>query len=287
MILKFLKRIAPFILGVLLLANILAWLTVYELSQPQILKISFFDVGQGDSIFIQTPQGHQVLIDGGPDSTVLEKLGQEMPFWDRDIDLIILTHPDHDHIAGLIEVLKVYEVDNILWTGVAGNTQQYGEWERCLEEENASIIIAESGQKIIMGDVYFEVIYPFENLEGEEVKNINDTSVVGRLVFKNNSFFFTGDISKSAERKIVESGAEIKSDVLKVSHHGSKTSTAEEFVFSVSPDLAVIQVGRDNSYGHPYQEVLDTLDNYGIKILRTDIHGDIEILSDGLNYVIK
>jgi competence protein ComEC len=281
------KNLSFYLLGILFIANILAWNTVYELSQPQLLEVSFFDVGQGDSIFIETPQGHQVLIDGGPGSIVLEKLGEEMPYWDRDIDLIILTHPEHDHIFGLIEVLKNYEVENVLWTGIKRNTQEYGEWIECLEKEGAEIIIAEKGQKIIMGDVYFEIVHPFENLEGQEIKSVNNSSVVGRLIFKDSSFLFTGDIFKSIEKDIIESGVDIESDVLKVGHHGSKTSSREEFVSAVSPGIAVIQVGENNSYGHPSQETLDTLENYGIKILRTDINGDIKIISDGLNYNLK
>ena len=281
------KNLTFVFLGVLVLANILAWTTVYELSQPQLLEVSFFDVGQGDSIFIETPQGHQVLIDGGPSSVVLEKLGQEMPYWDRNIDLIVLTHPEHDHIFGLIEVLKNYEVENVLWTGIKRNTQEYSEWTDCLEKEGAKAIIAEKGQRIIMGDVSFDILYPFDNLEGEEIKSVNNSSIVGRLVFKDSSFLFTGDIFKSVEKDIIKSGIDIESDILKVGHHGSKTSSGEEFVSAVAPGIAVIQVGGDNSYGHPNQETLETLENYGIKILRTDINGDIKIISDGLNYNLK
>ena len=121
------KKIILVIFGILIGLNILAWLAVYDLSKSQFLEVNFFDVGQGDSIFIETPQRHQILIDGGPDETILEKLGREMPFWDRTIDLIILTHPEHDHLAGLIEVLKRYKVENILWTGVSRTTSEYKE----------------------------------------------------------------------------------------------------------------------------------------------------------------
>ena len=123
------------VLGILFGLNIFAWAVVCDLSQPQLLEVTFFDVGQGDSIFIETPQGHQILIDGGPDTTVLEKLGKEMPFWDRTIDLIILTHPEHDHMSGLIEVLKRYKVENILWTGIIRDTAEYEEWQRLIKED--------------------------------------------------------------------------------------------------------------------------------------------------------
>jgi len=275
------------ILGVLVLSNIYAWTVVYELVKSQPLEVVFFDVGQGDSIFIETPKGYQILIDGGPSSVVLEKLGNEMPFWDRTIDLVVLTHPEHDHIAGLIEVLKRYEVDYILWTGILRDTGEYEEWERLIKKEDIKVKIAKIGQRIIAPKVFFEVLHPFKSLEGKEVKNTNNSSIVFRLVFGNNSFLFTGDLYKSIEKEIVNRGLEIDSDVLKVGHHGSKTSSAEEFLEKVSPEVAVISSGKDNTYGHPHQEVLETLDKYGITVLRTDTEGDIKIISNGKNIEIK
>ena len=287
MILERFKKLIPFFFGILFLANLLAWITVYELNQPQLLEVSFFDVGQGDSIFIETPSGCQVLIDGGPGSAVLEKLGAEMPFWDRTIDLIILTHPEHDHISGLIEVLKGYKVKNVLWTGIIRETAEYREWKECLEDERAQIIIAEAGQEVKDGEVYLYILHPFESLEGQATKSVNNTSIIIRLVFGQNSFLFTGDAFKSVERKIVERGLAINSNVLKVGHHGSKTSSAKEFIESVFPEVAVIQAGKNNPYGHPHQETLEVLEEYDITVLRTDIDGDIKIMSNGLNYRIE
>lgn len=275
------------ILGTLFCLNILAWLAVYDLSQPQFLEVTFFDVGQGDAVFIETPLGHQVLIDGGPDETVLEKLGDEMPFWDRTIDLIILTHPEHDHYAGLIEVLKRYKVENILWTGVLRNTAEYIEWQKLIQEENAQIKIARAGQKISCLMLNLDVLHPFENLEGKTIKNTNNTSIIIKLVFGENSFLFTGDIYKSIERDLIEKRIEINVDVLKVGHHGSKTSSAEEFIKEVSPKIAVISAGRDNRYGHPYEETLEILEKYGTKILRTDLNGDIKILCNSQSLKLK
>ncbi|PIW91855.1 MAG: hypothetical protein COY73_01825 [Candidatus Nealsonbacteria bacterium CG_4_10_14_0_8_um_filter_37_14] len=297
------KKIILVIFGILIGLNILAWLAVYDLSKSQFLEVNFFDVGQGDSIFIETPQRHQILIDGGPDETILEKLGREMPFWDRTIDLIILTHPEHDHLAGLIEVLKRYKVENILWTGVSRTTSEYKEWQRALQKEQdkeeAKIYIAKSGQTIIYpgwlpgvlpgshpgGKLFLDTLYPFENLEGQEVENNNNTSIVTRLVFDKISFLFTGDAYQSVERKLIKRGAEIDSDVLKVGHHGSKTSSAKEFIEAVSPETAVIQCGKNNSYGHPHPQTLENL--AGIQIFRTDLDGDIKIISDGISYQVK
>ena len=288
------KKSVFIVLGVLFGFNILAWVAVYDLSRAQLLEVVFFDVGQGDAILIETPQRQQILIDGGPSSAILEKLGDEMPFWDRMIDLIILTHPEHDHIAGLIEVLKKYQVENILWTGVLRDTTEFKEWQGLIQEEEAEIHIARAGQQIVWDATpnnqgshprRLEILYPFESLEGRVAENINNTSIIARLVYGENSFLLTGDAYKAVEKELIEKEIEIVSDVLKVAHHGSKTSSAEEFIKEVSPEIAIISAGQDNSYGHPHQEVLETLEKYGITILRTDKDGDIKIISDGEDYV--
>lgn len=278
------KKVVFVILGCLLVLNLLAGFAVYDLSKPPLLEVIFFNVGQGDAIFIETPQRHQILIDGGPDSTILEKLAGEMPFYDRSLDLIILTHPERDHLGGLIEVLKSYKINKILWTGIVRDIFEWQEWEDLIKREGAQIKIAKAGQRIILKEtdppIFFDILYPFENLEGQEFKNSNETSVVGRLVFSQDSFLLTGDIGKLTERKLIDKN--INSDVLKVCHHGSKNSSSEEFLKEVSPGVAVIQVGKNN-YGHPHPEVLAKLNQFGIQILRTDEDGDIKIISDGNN----
>ena len=272
------RKSAFFILGILFGLNILAWNIVYGFGISDFLEVTFFDVGQGDAVLIETGHSHQVLIDGGPDSVILEKLGREMPFWDRTIDLIILTHPERDHIAGLLEVLKRYEVENILWTGVLRDTAEFREWEKSIKEEGAKIIIARKSLKIDLDNSYIDILHPLESLEGREIKNSNNTSIVAKLVFGENSFLFIGDIEKSVEKELAEGKAGIDSDVLKIAHHGSKTSSAPEFIEKVSPEIAVISVGQNNLYGHPYPETLETLAKYGINVLRTDEVGDIKIL---------
>lgn len=258
--------------------NILAWLAVFDLAQSN-LKVVFFDVGQGDSIFIETPQKHQILIDGGPDSSVLEKLGQNMPFYDRTLDLIILTHPEQDHFVGLFDVLKNYQIENILWTGVVRDTAEYKEWEKLIKEEGARIVIAKSGEKVsFLEKLSFLILSPFEDLEGRVFKDSNNTSIIIKLLFGENSFLFCGDASKSIENKLIDKNIDINANTLKVGHHGSKNSTSEEFLKKVSPDLAVISVGLDNTYGHPNPEVLALLEKYDIKLLRTDQDGDIKII---------
>ncbi|PIP23647.1 MAG: MBL fold metallo-hydrolase [Candidatus Nealsonbacteria bacterium CG_4_10_14_0_2_um_filter_38_17] len=282
------KNSTIFIFGLLVILNSLAWITVYNLSKPRLLEVDFFDVGQGDSIFIETPQKYQVLIDGGPSSKIIEKLGKVMPFYDRSLDLVILTHPDPDHLVGLIDVLKNYNVNLIGFTGVVSSNPEFIEWKSQISSKHTPLIVLTKNEKILLGkEVYMYILAPLESFEGREVKDFNSSSIVARLVFKNSSFLFTGDTPKSVEKELVENKSNIDSDVLKVGHHGSKTSTSDIFLQAVTPENAVIQVGKDNRYGHPHQEVLDRLQNYGIKILRTDQDSDIKIISDGENFKIK
>jgi len=268
------------ILVAILAADVLFGLYASGLKQPY-MEVTFFDVGQGDSAFIETSLNHQILLDGGPDSKVLEKLEEEMPLFDRTIDLVILSHPDSDHITGLLEVLKRYEVLNVLWSGIEKDSALLDEWNNLLSLEGANVFIAKRGLNLSFGEAEsLEVFYPIESLEGETIPNMNNSSVVFKLIYGETSFLFTGDIYKEVEEKVLALGVPLDSDVLKISHHGSKTSTTEEFLTTVSPRVAVISCGADNSYGHPHQETLEVLNKYGINIFRTDLKGDIKLISD-------
>jgi len=274
------KKIVLIILIGLVVANVLAFSVVWDLKQAKVLEVIFFDVGQGDSIFIKSSAGHQILIDGGPDSSVLEKLAQEMPFFDRSIDMIILTHPDSDHLTGLIEVLKRYRIDYIVWTGVIKETEDFKQWQKLINEERAVIKIAEAGQRIKFSQAYLEILYPFNSLAGQQLKSTNNTSIVSQLVLRDNSFLFTGDIDKSIEQALITRNVFLDSDILKIAHHGSKTSSSQEFIEKVSPKTAIIFCGKNNKYNYPTQEVLDVLKNNNINILRTDQNGDIRFISN-------
>jgi len=257
------KKVLFVFLGLVFL-NLFSWSIVQYFNQNY-LKVVFFDVGQGDAIFIETPFKHQILIDGGPSrEKIIEKLSEEMPFWDRTIDLIVSTHLDTDHSTGLFQVLREYEVGSVLWNGLEKNE----EWESLLKQEDAEII---QGSGFSASNVFFDVL----NNYSTETEDANNSSLVLKMVYQNNSFLFTGDIFSKKENEVVSD-----IDVLKVAHHGSKYSTSPEFLRKSSPRLAVIQVGK-NSYGHPSEEVLTRLNNFGIKTLRTDIDGDIKLVSDG------
>jgi competence protein ComEC len=274
------ENFAFFILGFLFLANFFAWIVVFDLRNQKFLEVNFLDVGQGDAIFIETPTRHQILIDGGPSPKIVEKLSKEVPFWDRSIDLIILTHPEKDHLTGILEVLKRYRVKNVLWTGIVREIPEYREWLNLIEKMDVKI--AKAGQKISCQNCQWEIeiFYPFESLEGMKFEDSNNTSIVSKLIFGNSSFLFTGDISKEIEESLIFNRFDLNSRVLKLAHHGSKTSNSEKFVEKVSPEFAIISVG-ENKYGHPHKEVLEILERYGIKVLRTDREGDIKFFSDG------
>ena len=274
-------------LGLLLCFNFVAWSAVFHLVTARPLKVVFLDVGQGDAAFIEIVGLYQILIDGGPGTKVLEKLSEQMPFYDRTIDLVLLTHPEKDHLEGLVEVLNKYQVDSVVWTGVLRETAVFEEWQKALENEKATIKIAKSGQKIIISKAILNILSPFENLAGVSLKDSNSSSIVSKLSFGQTSFFFTGDIYASEEKELINKGVDLRADVLKIAHHGSKTSTSEGFLQQVSPQLAVISVGENNNYGHPSPETLGRLEKSGAKILRTDENGDITITSDGFNLIIN
>jgi len=297
---KMKRSIRLFLILLLLPFNLISWAWVESLSKPPSLEIDFLDVGQGDSIFIQTPDDMQVIIDGGPSSGIIEKLGSAMPFYDRSIDLLILTHPDPDHLLGLIDVLKNYTVGELIYTGIKSDNPEFKEFEKEISRNKTSLQVVKKGNKVLIGDyIYFDILAPLEDFEGREVSDFNTSSIVFRLVFDNFSAIFTGDAPTSIESKLIaEKGNSLDSDILKVGHHGSKTSTSEEFLERVTPELAVIQVGsnhkndsecddkENNRYGHPNCAVMERLRKYGIKVLRTDLNGDVKIRSDGKNFEI-
>lgn len=245
------------------------------------LKITVFSVGQGDAILVESGQGLQMLIDGGPDDIVLSKLGQAMPRNDRTIERLVLTHPDADHITGLVEVLRRYDVEMIMMTGVIHPTGGYLAFQDELRKRAIPIQIVAGPEEFVFGESLVRVLYPFENMEGVYPKNVNDTSIVLRIIQGEHEILLAGDIEIAVEEALAESGQEISSEILKVGHHGSKTSSSKEFFEAVQPDYAVISVGLDNSFGHPHYSILRRLADFGARVFRTDYDGDVKIRSDG------
>ncbi|MFC1915827.1 ComEC/Rec2 family competence protein [Chloroflexota bacterium] len=248
------------------------------------LRVSFLDVGQGDAILIQQVN-QQVLVDGGPSpQTISLELGKQMPFWDRTIDLVILTHPDHDHLAGLVEVLRRFQVKQVLYPDLNSDSPLYDEWLKLLKEKNIKRTIAQAGQQIDLGaGAIIEVLNPQTTRPSDTDSDIDNNGVVLRLSRGKISFLLTADIRQEAEFRLIADRADLNSTVLKVAHHGSETSTTPEFLAVVNPQLAVISAGADNKFGHPDDEVLEKLKEKpgSDKIYRTDRHGTIEFTTDG------
>ncbi|PLX20680.1 MBL fold metallo-hydrolase [Candidatus Parcubacteria bacterium] len=249
--------------------------------EDDLMRVVFFDVGQGDSALIQTPFGQDILIDGGPDNSVLERLGYELGVFNRDIELLIISHPHEDHLTGLVEIIRRYDVDKILYTGADHQSEVYEEFlNEIKKQDKIDLLIVNKEQSISLGDnALLEILYPNEDISEMVINDLNNTSMVLKLVFGENSFLFMGDAESEIEEKIDKD--KIKDiDVLKVSHHGSKTND-KRFLEAVGPEYAVISVGEDNIFLHPSQNTLNILDNLGSEILRTDIYGDIVFRSDG------
>jgi competence protein ComEC len=250
------------------------------------LRISFLDVGQGDAIYIRTPAGQDVLIDGGPSPQKLaQELSKKMPFWDRTIELVVSTHADADHLTGLVEALKRYEVKQVVSSGVEAATELYDEWRRLVEDKNVPNADVTAGQRIRLdGGLEFEVFNPFDT----SADDTNAASVVLNLSYGDISFLFTGDLTAEAELELIYRRLVPDATVLKVAHHGSGGSTSSAFLAVNCPDSAVIQVGK-NSYGHPHPEVLAALDEWCIDggVFRNDTSGTVTFVTDGRTLWLK
>ena len=268
----------------LAIAAVFVWVTVASLPDGK-LHVVFFDVGEGDAIFVETPRGQQVLIDGGPSpTTLISALGRRMPFWDRSLDLVILTHADEDHIAGLIPVLERYRVGQVLDSGYEHDNPMYQRWLELISEKEIPGHLARAGMHVVTGDgVELTVLHPGPELMEYTNADANNNSVVTRLVMGQVSFLLPGDVEEAAEDELVASGQQLASTVLKVPHHGGNTSSSAAFLNAVRPELVVISVGADNRFGHPSPEVLERLEDLvgEERILRTDERGTVEVVTDG------
>lgn len=254
------------------------------------LHVVFCNVGQGDGIYIRTPKGLDILIDGGPNDSILNCLGNHMPFWDRDLELVILTHPHADHVVGLISVLKRYTVLQFASQNIPNSTQDYKELAKLIKEKNIAEKILSKGDKFNSNDgLVLATKWPDFSpmvLGAKAVSfNQNESSIIELLSYGQFDVLLTGDADTDS---IIEAGRQKnKIEILKISHHGSKTGTNKELLETIKPDLAVISVGKKNIYGLPYPKTLEILKELGIKTLRTDQDGEIEIISDGKSWSIQ
>ena len=249
------------------------------------LTVTFLDVGQGDAIFIQTPSGKQLLIDGGPDPDALQReLGRVMPFWDRSLDLIVLTHPDADHLNGLVSVLERYEVLLVAETGVESTSAQYASWQALAGRANTETVIAFTGQELRTGDgVVISVLNPPADVPEWTPDLRNNSGVTLRVSYGDVSFLLPADIHRYTEEALVASGAPLQATVLKAAHHGSATSSSQAFLNAVQPQLVVVSAGLDNKFGHPAPEVVERLTGTVGEgnVFVTAEHGRVQFSTDG------
>lgn len=285
------KKKLYIILGILVVVLAIVIILIAVISpQKKLLTVAFLNVRQGDSIYIESPNGYQMIVDGGPDATVLRELGSVMPFYDRSIDILVATHPDKDHIAGLVDVMQNFSVGGMLRPELDSDTSVYKLFESTLTRLDISDNVATRGARIHLDDdygVYADVLHPAYDVS--RVRDTNDGSIVLRLVYGETEFLLTGDATLRIEDELVTKGnsQSLASDVLKLGHHGSKTSSGENFLRAVSPEIAVISAGCDNQYGHPHREVTDRVENLGIQMIDICSYGTIIMQSDGEHIWVK
>ncbi len=265
---------------------VLLFFLFYQQSQNKYLQLTFIDVGQGDAHVVRTPEGQVILIDGGPDRGILRKLGRILPWYERTIDLMILSHPHADHVTGLVHTLNRYEVKQVMLTGALHTTPEYLEFLSLIKDKKIPVISPHQGQLIkFAGGVTMDVFWPPFSYVGQKVGELNDTSIMNRVNYGTTSVLFTGDTPVKNEGAILAAGYNVRAQILKVAHQGSRTSSSPEFLKAVAPEYAVIPVGKGNRYGHPHKEVVERLKSLIPNVLRTDEEGYVRFRSDGKMWI--
>ncbi|MEM7034421.1 MAG: DNA internalization-related competence protein ComEC/Rec2 [Chloroflexota bacterium] len=275
-----LRRSTLFGLGSIFIILVLTWSATQNMPDGN-LHVAFLDIGQGDAIFITTPNGRQMLIDGGPSPAQLGyRLGQEMPFWDRSIDLIINTHSDLDHLGGLVEIIDRYTINSVLIGDTVSDSALHKAWLHQLDAENLTPTLTWQNMTFQIDEaVTVTILNPGIASQFEDTPN--NRSIVLKLQMGAVSFLLPGDIEAVVERSLVRNDLDLQATVLKSPHHGSQTSSTLPFLQKVNPQLVVISAGADNRFGHPHTSVLDRYQTQGIQILRTDLLGTVELITNG------
>lgn len=259
---------------------------IIALVSPQPLRISFLDVGQGDAILVQTPSGHDMLVDGGATDAVLAKMGSGMSYFDRDLDVMIATHDDADHVTGLIPVLQKFDVYTVVVSPIKSDTSVARDLHSRMDSETSDEHVAQRGDVIDFGDgVVAHVLYPGANVPAKT--DTNDASVSIVVTYGDHSFLLTGDLPSKHEQQIFGDNLPHGVTVYKAGHHGSKTSSGEALLSYTNPEYAVISAGKDNRYGHPNAETLERLKKYAKETLSTIESGTITFATDGHILSIK
>lgn len=253
-----------------------------------LLTVTVLDIGQGDAIFIKAPNGAQFIIDGGPADNLVSKLPTVMPFFDRSIDGIMVTNPDTDHYSGFLSVLGRYWVGKVVEAGTKSDTPTYAALEKSIIEHNIVKTIARRGMRIVLDrehGVYIQILFPDRDVSD---LSSNDGSIVAKLMYGDTSVMLQGDSPAKIEQYLLSIySKDLDADILKLGHHGSKTSTLPDYVKAVSPKYVVASLGKGNRYGHPHQKTIDTLSKLNIPFLRTDKDGSVTFVSDGKIFTLK
>ncbi len=258
----------------------------WSLSQtPKYLQVSFLDVGQGDAILFRTPQGTNILVDGGPDNSLLYQVADHLPWWDRQIDYLFITHWDDDHFVGAIQLLKKYQVNNIFVSYLPDSASaNYLAWQKALETKGTVPRILKVGEQINVGSqLHGQVL----SASQEPKLSSNAKSLVVRWSYGETDFLLTGDLPDEQEAELLHRQLQLSAEVLKVGHHGSKYSSTADFLAKVKPELCVIEVGENNKFGHPNKDTMDRLQKAGCNIKQTKDFGTITVWSDARKWWIK
>jgi len=264
-------------IGLLLIILISLWLIAYVLTEysgkerADTVEVWFFDVGQGDGILINTPASEQIVVDGGPDADIVRMLNRVMPKGDKTIELLILTHNHADHLSGALAVVQHFDIKLVWLSGAIHTSDGYINFLTKIKERGINIDLVSVGDKIEFGQLQGVVLFPLESYNGQLPKNQHDANLVTSWQYGQIKWLLTGDAETPHERQIISAGLLAPHQILKIGHHGSRTSTSVELLNIVKPQLAIIQVGRDNKFNHPHPDVIERLNSYGIKILRNDL----------------